>query len=50
MMAFYLIGIAWILVYYISANHNLPLPIDSKNILLGFGLITVGFLMTTRWK
>jgi hypothetical protein len=49
MLAFYLIGVAWILVYYISQS-DYPLPIGNGNILVGFGFITVGFLMTTRWK
>ena len=49
MAAFYLIGVAWIMVYYIS-QADYPLPIGNSNILVGFGFITVGFLMTTRWK
>jgi hypothetical protein len=49
MLAFYLIGVAWILVYYVS-QAVYPLPINQGNILVGFGFITVGFLMTTRWK
>lgn len=49
MLAFYLIGVTWILVYYIS-QAKYPLPFGNGNILVGFGFITVGFLMTTRWK
>ncbi|MBN2176295.1 MAG: cell division protein CrgA [Demequinaceae bacterium] len=49
MTAFYVIGMVWILVYYIS-QAVYPLPIDNGNLLVGFGFITVGFLMTTRWK
>jgi hypothetical protein len=49
MTAFYFIGLVWILVYYIS-QAEYPLPIGNGNLLTGFGFITVGFLMTTRWK
>ncbi len=49
MTGFYLVGLLWILVYYVS-QALYPLPIGNANILVGFGLITVGFLMTTRWK
>lgn len=49
MLALYLLGIAWILVAYIF-EAKWPLPIGNGNLLVGFGLITCGFLMTTRWK
>jgi hypothetical protein len=49
MGGFYLLGLVWILVYYVS-RAEYPLPIGNSNILVGFGFITVGFLMTTRWK
>lgn len=49
MAAFYLSGVAWILVYYIS-RADYPLPVGNFNILIGFALMTCGFMMTTRWK
>ncbi len=49
MLAFYLVGIIWILVAYIS-EAAYPLPIGNGNLLVGFGFFTLGFLMTTRWK
>jgi hypothetical protein len=49
MLGFYLIGVVWILAAYIWGGRY-PLNIGNGNILVGFGLITVGFLMTTRWK
>ncbi len=49
-MATFLIGgVAWIIVYYVSAS-KYPLGIGNLNILVGFGLMTVGFILTTRWK
>jgi len=50
MFGLMLLGLVWILVYYISQT---TLPIQSlgdNNILIGFGIMFVGFLMTTRWR
>ena len=50
MFGFMLVGLVWILTYYVSAGR---FPIDSIgaiNIVIGFGLMFVGFLMTTRWR
>ena len=50
MFGLMLLGLAWILVYYISAS-MWPIPtIGAWNIAVGFGIMFVGFLMTTRWK
>lgn len=52
MFGFMLLGLIWIVVYYItSATLALPVPaLGQGNIFVGFGLILVGFLMTTRWR
>ncbi len=56
MFGFMLLGLAWILTFYISSA-QLPLgaafpAVDIKNwnILVGFGIAMVGFVMATRWK
>lgn len=50
MFGFMLIGLAWIIVFYVSGS-NAPIPtIGSLNILVGFAIMFVGFLMTTRWR
>jgi hypothetical protein len=50
MFGLMLIGLAWIIVYYIS-NTTLPIAsIGAWNIVVGFGIAFVGFLMTTRWR
>jgi hypothetical protein len=50
MFGFMLIGLIWIIVFYVS-NQQLPVPQwSSWNILVGFGIMFVGFLMTTRWR
>lgn len=49
MMGCFLLGVAWILVYYISQGVY-PLPFGNGNLLTGFGLFIAGFLLLTRWK
>lgn len=49
MFGLMLAGLLWIILYYITLS--LPLPaVGQGNILIGFGLIMAGFLMTTRWR
>lgn len=56
MFGFMLIGLVYILVFYISsARYPLGaavpgLNIGNWNIMVGFGIAMVGFMMTTRWK
>ncbi|MEY2849837.1 MAG: hypothetical protein RI885_2504 [Actinomycetota bacterium] len=50
MFGLMLIGLAWIIVFYVSGS---TLPVESLgdgNILVGFGILFIGFLMTTRWR
>jgi len=50
MFGFMLIGLVWILVYYVSQS-SWPIPsIGPWNIMVGFGIMFIGFLMTTRWR
>ncbi|CAN5375622.1 hypothetical protein BH09ACT6_BH09ACT6_26730 [soil metagenome] len=50
MFGFMLVGLAWIIVFYVSQG-TLPIPdLQSWNILIGFGIAFIGFLMTTRWR
>lgn len=50
MFGFMLIGLVWIIVFYVSQT-SWPIPtLGPWNILIGFGIMFVGFLMTTRWR
>jgi hypothetical protein len=50
MFGFMLVGLVWILVYYVSQS-SWPIPsIGPWNIMVGFGIMFIGFLMTTRWR
>lgn len=50
MFGLMLIGLAWIVVYYVSQGVLPVRELGDWNILLGFGILFVGFLMTTRWR
>ncbi|MCC3281761.1 MULTISPECIES: cell division protein CrgA [Arthrobacter] len=50
MFGLMIIGLLWIIVFYISQGVY-PIPaLGGGNILVGFGVAIVGFLMTTRWR
>lgn len=50
MFGFMLLGLAWIIVYYLSQG-SWPVPgINEANIAIGFGFLIIGFFMTTRWR
>lgn len=51
MLTLMLAGLAWIVLFYLSGSKQLPVPaLESWNLAVGFGLIVVGFGMTTQWK
>lgn len=50
MFGFMLVGLIWIIVFYVS-QASLPIAsLGAGNILIGFGIMFIGFLMTTRWR
>jgi len=50
MVAGFVIGLLWIVVFYISQTAY-PIPgIGTWNMLIGFGFIGVGFVLATRWR
>ena len=50
MFGFMILGLAWIIVFYLSQS-SWPIPtIGVGNIGIGFGLLIIGFFMTTRWR
>jgi len=50
MFGFMLIGLIWIIVFYVSDQEFPVKAWSSGNILAGFGIMFIGFLMTTRWR
>ncbi|GAA4796004.1 cell division protein CrgA [Streptomyces ziwulingensis] len=50
MLAMFLIGLAWIVVFYVT-DGSLPLDaLGNWNIVVGFGFIAAGFGVSTQWK
>ena len=52
MVALFVIGLTYIVVFYIAGN-QIPLMRDLSalvNVLIGFAFIAAGFFLATRWK
>jgi hypothetical protein len=49
MVANFLIGLIWIVIFYVSST-SYPIPgIGAWNMLVGFGFVEIGFSLATRW-
>ena len=50
MLACWLLGLAWLVVFYV-AGQDIPVMSDlgNWNLLIGMGLIAVGFVISTQW-
>jgi uncharacterized membrane protein len=53
MLGCFLIGLIWIVVYYMTGN-DLAIPLMSSlgqyNLVVGIGFMAVGFVYATRWE
>ncbi|MBO1267976.1 MULTISPECIES: cell division protein CrgA [Arthrobacter] len=50
MFGLMIVGLIWIITFYISEGLFPVRDWGSWNIVAGFGIAIVGFLMTTRWR
>ncbi len=51
MLGLMLVGLAWIVLFYLSGSAQLPVPpLGAWNLAVGFAFIIAGFALTTRWK
>jgi hypothetical protein len=51
MLGLMVVGLLWVVTYYISGANQYPVPsLERWNLAVGFGLMLAGFLMTTRWR
>jgi Uncharacterised protein family (UPF0233). len=50
MLGLMILGLVWVIVFYLSGS-VWPIPgIGGWNLVIGFGIAFIGFLMTTRWR
>lgn len=52
MVTMFILGLLWIVVFYLAGG---SVPVmknlsNLENVLVGFGLISVGFGLSTRWR
>ncbi len=51
MVTLFLLGLLWIVVFYITRGDIVGMrELGNWNILVGFGFVAVGFVVSTRWK
>ena len=49
MVTCWIIGIAWIVAWYMLPIAFLQ-DLGSWNVLIGFGFLSIGFILATRWR
>ena len=50
MVGLFLVGIIWLILFYVS-NNALPVSaLNNWNLLVGFGFIVAGFGVSTQWR
>ena len=50
MVASMVLGLLWVVVYYVTQTEYPIKSVGNWNMLIGFGLIAIGFGLATRWK
>jgi hypothetical protein len=50
MVACWIIGIVWVAVYYIAPSTPGLATLANWNLVIGFGLIIAGVVLSTRWR
>jgi hypothetical protein len=52
MLALFLVGIIWLVAFYLGAMDHIPAlkDLQNGNLLVGFGFIIAGFGLSTQWR
>ena len=50
MLAMFLIGLAWIVLFYVTTGDMPVKSLGNWNIVVGFRFIAAGFVVSTQWK
>ena len=49
MLGSLIVGLVWIVIYYVS-QQNLPIKVfGAGNLVIGFGFLVVGVVLSTKW-
>jgi hypothetical protein len=49
MLGSLIVGLVWIVIYYVS-QQNLPVKVfGAGNLVIGFGFLVVGVVLSTKW-
>ncbi|REF36508.1 uncharacterized protein UPF0233 [Thermasporomyces composti] len=51
MLTCFIVGLLWLVVFYLAGS-EIPLmrDLNNWNILVGMGLIAIGFVVSTQWR
>lgn len=50
MVACWVLGLAWIVVFYLAPNLPYVRDLGNWNLAVGMGLIALGFIFSTKWE
>lgn len=50
MLGCFLVGLLWIVLYYVAPQMPVLSTFGNWNMVIGFGLIMVGFGLSTKWR
>ncbi|GAA1141093.1 cell division protein CrgA [Nesterenkonia lutea] len=50
MIGLMVLGLLWLIVWYITQGAAPLAAVGGWNVIIGFGIIMIGFFMTMRWK
>ena len=50
MVTFFVLGLLWIVIYYIAPDAPFIGDLSYWNVVIGFVLIGFGFIVSTKWK
>lgn len=50
MVGLFLVGIVWLILFYVTNNALPAKPLGNWNLLVGFGFMVAGFGVSTQWR
>lgn len=50
MLGLMILGLVYIVLFYLVEGGNFPLPIGNWNLVVGLGIVMSGFIMSTNWR